>query len=285
MPRKKDRWPELCELVKFDDGLPVRYQSGTWTERKLKFWSRYIDMATTAMAGKWKGGLIYVDLFSGPGICAIGKSKRRIPGSTLIAAYAPNPFRRIIACELDIDSATACKQRLKQSATISECFVIAGDCNQRVLDVVARIPRTSLTLAFVDPSGLHAHFETIRILTTDRRVDLLVLFADAVDAIRNEQIYRTQTDSALDQVLGPGSNWRTRLDDLLNPDGTRKRKALAEIYRKQLGTLGYDWSDDIAIRSGRGPLYRLVFASKDKLGLDLWVKTVKKDLGGQTRLF
>jgi len=86
-------------------------------------------------------------------------------------------------------------------------------------------------------------------------------------------------------VLGPESNWRERLDDLVNPDGTRKRKALAELYRKQLAKLGYDWSDDIAIRSGKGPLYRLVYASKDKTGLEFWHKINKKDPGGQRRWF
>jgi hypothetical protein len=50
MQKKKDRWPELCELVEQDDGLPTR-DAGPWTEDKLFFWNRYIDITTTSMVG------------------------------------------------------------------------------------------------------------------------------------------------------------------------------------------------------------------------------------------
>jgi three-Cys-motif partner protein len=286
MPRKKDRWPELCKLVESDDGLPVREQAGTWTERKLIFWNRYIDITTTAMVGHhhWPEGLVYVDLFAGPGVCVLGQSKRRIPGSCLIAAHAPKPFRRIIACELDPESADACETRLKSSGTRSDYRVLTGNCNRLIGDVVAAIPKGALTVAFIDPPGLDANFETIRGLSTAGRVDLLILFADAVDAIRNEQRYRAQTESRLDLVLGPRSNWRSRLDELINPDGTKKRRALAELYKEQLSNLGYIRFGEETMATGRGPLYRLVYASKHERGLDFWHKVTRKDPGGQRRL-
>jgi len=64
---KKDRWRELCKSVDEDDGLPKR-EVGHWTEEKLFFWNRYIDITTRAMVGhpKWPIGLFYVDLFAGP---------------------------------------------------------------------------------------------------------------------------------------------------------------------------------------------------------------------------
>ena len=196
----------------------------------------------------------------------------------------PKPFRRIIACELDAAYAEACEQRLKLSGSESQPIVLVGDSNQRIQDVVAKIPPGALTLAFIDPAGLDAHFETIRILTTGGRVDLLILFADAVDAIRNEKLYRKQAESRLDLVLGPGSNWRAKLDEVLNPDGTRKRKVLAELYKEQLGKLGYIRFGEKTMASGKGPLYRLVFASKHERGLEFWEKVVKKDPDGQLDL-
>ncbi len=100
--KKRDNWDEVCQLVHEDDRLPVR-NVGSWTEDKLWFWNRYIDIATSAMVGHpaWPNGLVYVDLFAGPGVCVVRDTNRRIPGSAVIAANAPKPFRHIIACELD----------------------------------------------------------------------------------------------------------------------------------------------------------------------------------------
>ena len=83
MARRNDRWPELCEHVAEDDGLPCR-PAGAWTEEKLFTWNRYIEITSTAMATnpKWSG-LVYVDLFGGPGICKSKETKKRFPGSAL----------------------------------------------------------------------------------------------------------------------------------------------------------------------------------------------------------
>ena len=186
MAKSQDRWPELCKLVAEDDGLPVR-EVGSWTEGKLFYWNRYVEITTTAMVDKpqWKAGLIYVDLFAGPGVCKLKESGKRIPGSTLIAAHASKPFRKIIACELDEDLASACNVRLDNAYAASRKTVLVGDCNRLIDQVVALIPDRALTLAFVDPEALHANFSTLRTLTSGRRVDLLVLFADRIDIVRN----------------------------------------------------------------------------------------------------
>jgi hypothetical protein len=41
----KDRWTELCQRVATSDGLPVR-EAGPWTEDKLYYWHRYIEITT-----------------------------------------------------------------------------------------------------------------------------------------------------------------------------------------------------------------------------------------------
>src|SRR6516165_525275 len=109
--RKRDRWPELCTLVSADDGLPVN-EFGVWTEKKLHFWNRYIEITTSAMVGhpSWPAGLTYVDLFAGAGICRLEGSGRRIPGSPLIAACAPKAFRSILLCKRNEILASACEQ-------------------------------------------------------------------------------------------------------------------------------------------------------------------------------
>ena len=67
----KDRWHELCKSVADDDGLPTWKTASPATERKLYAWYRYIEITTKAMHNSpgFPGGLTYVDLFAGSGIC------------------------------------------------------------------------------------------------------------------------------------------------------------------------------------------------------------------------
>jgi three-Cys-motif partner protein len=279
-----DRWPELCELVKKDDGLPVR-EVRHWTEEKLWFWNRYLEITTTAMVGKpqWKAGLVYVDLFGGPGVLRLKRSRKRIPGSPIIAAHAPKPFRRILVCEQDPKLADACRGRLANSPASDRFAVFTGDCNLMIHQIVTEIPSRALTLAFVDPTGLHAHFKTIEKLANCGHVDLLVLFADAYDIVRNLDRYLQQPNSPLDLALGAGSNWRGELKQLSNRSSPNLRKLFAEIFRKQLRTLGYIRFGERTFESynRRLPLYRVIYASKHERGLEFWEKVTKKEPDAQ----
>jgi three-Cys-motif partner protein len=285
----RNRWLELCQLVQQDDGLPTWKEARHWTTQKLHFWHRYIDITTTAMVGhsRWPAGLVYVDLFAGAGICTLKGTNERVPGSALIAAYSAKPFKRIVACEKDPALAEALRVRLANSPMPTRCHVLRGDCNDLIDDVIAHIPARALTLAFIDPKALDAKFTTIAALSNSRRVDFVVLFADAYDIPRNvEQHYRQNPDSKLDQVLGPDCRWRQELDELTNPTGPNKRRLFRRLYKKQLERwLGCKYSRNKPIKSERGPVYSLVFASKHELGLKFWDTALKKDVGGQKELF
>jgi three-Cys-motif partner protein len=283
----RDRWPTLLDLVKTDDNLIVR-ECGQWTVDKLWFWSRYISITTTAMVGKpkWPGGLVYVDLFAGPGVCRVHDTKERIPGSPLIAANAPKPFKKIICVELGEKEADACKQRLSRSPANKSFMVIRGDCNEVIEEVVAAIPKRALTLAFIDPEGLDVHWNTLATLAENRRVDFLLLFADAGDLVRNIRLYESIPDSKLDKMLGPDSGWREEWRSLDNRTGTNIRALFPAIYRRQIERLlKYQGFREKVIDGPHGPLYRLVYASKHERGLEFWDKITQSDRGGQRSLF
>ncbi len=213
----KNRWPQLCELFKSDDQLPTR-KVGPWTEDKLFFWNRYIEITTSAMVGhpKWPAGLVYVDLFAGPGICELEESGRRIPGSILIAANAPKPFSRIIAAERESKLATALETRLKLTPVANLTKVFRGDCNECIDKMVDEIPPRALSLAFIDPENLNVDFETIKKLSACGQVDLLILFADRMDLVRNVDLYERQQSSVLDRMMGVNSQWRELWSQLAN---------------------------------------------------------------------
>lgn len=285
MGKKKDNWPELCELVKQDDGLPTR-DSGYWAKSKLYNWNRYIDITTSAMVGhaRWPAGLVYVDLFAGPGVCFIRSTKERIPGSPIIAAHAPKPFRKILLCELDKKNAKACETRLNSSPAKDAFRMFVGDCNEQVSAIVNEIPKGALTLAFVDPTGLHAEIATIKKLASAGQVDLLILFPDAVDVLRNADIYLPKLDSNLDKVLGKDSNWRALWESAGRTDASKSRRLFAQEYQRQLKKhAGYVAFGEKVISGPQGPLYRLVFASKHEKGLEFWDKVTLKELSGQKR--
>ena len=283
----RDRWPELCKKYENDDGLPVR-PAGSWTEQKLWFWNRYIEITTSAMVGhpSWPAGLAYVDLYAGPGICRLESTQKRFPGSVLIAANAPKPFRIILASELDPASAQACEQRLKRDATATESHVLQGDCNQRVHNLVKLIPPRALTLAFVDPENLGVDFSTVATLATGRQADLLILFADRMDIVRNVDRYESRAESVLDRMMGQGSVWRAMWQQLHNRSPENICKLFTDEYKRQLKQrLGYHGFGEKIMRSANGPLYRLIFASKDPRGLEFWNKVTKREHGGQQEMF
>ncbi|MDB5289103.1 MAG: hypothetical protein JWL69_344 [Phycisphaerales bacterium] len=281
MPR--DRWLELCRIYAAEDGLPTR-KVGAWTENKLWFWNRYIEITTTAMVGhpKWPAGLVYVDLFAGPGICETKVSGRRMPGSALIAANAPKAFKLVLASELGDANANALRNRLMNSPAAACAQVFQGNCNDRVHDMVKIIPPRALTLAFIDPENLRIDFSTIEALSACGRVDLLILLADRMDIVRNVDSYEKQADSVLDRMLGPGSLWRDQWRALHNRTPENICRLFADEYRNQLSRhLGYQAFGEEVMHSERGPLYRLIFASKSERGLDFWNKVTTKDRDGQ----
>ena len=126
----------------------------------------------------------------------------------------------------------------------------------------------------------------IETLTKGRNVDLLILFADFMDIIRNVAIYADQSKSNLDAVLGPDTNWREKWQALPSHAAPKVSKLFLSIYQEQLRKhLGYSVFDDEVIRAPNGTrLYRLMYASKHELGLKFWRKSTERFRGGG-RLF
>jgi three-Cys-motif partner protein len=187
---------------------------------------------------------------------------------------------------MDGNRADACEQRIRRIAPNAAVRFFRGDCNEQIHEIVRRIPLGALTLAFIDPQGLDIEFETVRLLTKRRRVDLLILVADAVDFARNvERTYLRTRDSKLDRFLGHDSEWRRKWQSLGNTEGPKARNFLADVYKEQLKRLGYVGFGEETMRRSKGPLYRMIFATKDAKGLELWDKVTKLDRHGQKELF
>ncbi len=252
--------------------------TGEWSRDKHYYLERYIDAFTTSMKGKWEG-LHYVDLFAGAGLVRLRETGELSWGSPMIAAYAANPLDRLHLCELGDQKFAALENRVRGIRPDSQ--LLHGDANERIHDIVTEIPKTrTLTLAFLDPYGLHLDFETLRILS-DIRADLIILFPDHLDALRNwEHHYLNDPDSNLDRCLGDGSDWRSIIDGT-SPD--RVAEVLRKLYVQQITSLGYTHFEYRRIYSKNHPLYILVFCSRSEFAAKLWTGISHIEHDGQRR--
>ena len=133
---------------------------------------------------------------------------------------------------------------------------------------------------------MEIEFETVKSLAKCGRVDLLILVADAVAFVRNvDFLYFPKKNSELDKFFGADANWREKWQALGSSEGPNARKFIADTYKQQLRRIGYIKFGEKTISGTKGPLYRLIFASKHPLGLEFWEKVTRKDAGGQTEMF
>jgi three-Cys-motif partner protein len=254
-----------------DDGLFIP-TVGERSHDKHYFLLRYIDAFTTAMKNKKWTGLHYIDLFAGAGIERLETSGKLEWGSAMVAAQAS--FTQLHLCEKIKRNCDALKSRVYKIRPNAN--ILHGDANKKIKEIVGQIPNGTLSLAFLDPYGLHMEFETLKTLSAVR-ADLIIFFPDHLDALRNwEHNYFDNPDSNLDKCLGVGADWRAKIN---NTPRERLAEVLRELYVSQIRTLGYTNFEYERITMGNHPLYVLIFCSRSDLAAKLWrgISQVKAD--------
>lgn len=250
---------------------------GPWSADKHHFLRRYIDAFTTSMRGKkWKG-LHYIDLFASAGVERL-RGNGLDWGSPLIAAQAPHRFAKIHCCEIRPKAFHALEARLCRYPQPTPPQLIRGDANQHVAEIVQALPAGSLSLAFLDPYGLHLHLRTLEQLA-QRRTDWIIFFPDHLDALRNwRNVYAGKPDSNLNQVLGT-SEW---YDKLMSSPRDSWPSILRNLYERQIKKLGYEFVDyeRITFQGGK-PLYLLIFCCRHERGAEIWRNVTRKKASGQ----
>jgi three-Cys-motif partner protein len=230
------------------------------------------------MRDKWDG-LHYIDLFAGAGVERLKESRALEWGSPMLAAQTRFPFTRLHLCEKSRTKFKALKTRMDRLKPGTQ--VLQGDANEKVNAIIREIPERTLSLAFLDPYGLHLDFATLTRLS-DIRADLIVFFPDRLDALRNwEKHYLQDSDSNLDRCLGAGADWRSTLD-------ATPRDSLAEVLRKlyvqQISSLGYTEFEYRRVSAKGHPLYVLIFCARSAIAAKLWREISKKESDNQRML-
>jgi len=169
-----------------------------------------------AMRRGWEE-LVYIDLHSGSGLSKIEESQKILKASPLIALSIPTPFNTYIFCDENEEFIDALKTRTDSEFPDKKVHYILGDSNTVIEEIRSIIPKHSknnrvLSFCFADPYELNLHFETIRKLTNNKLIDLLILQAYYMDANRNFNNYLNENNSKIGFYLDDPS-WREEFNN------------------------------------------------------------------------
>ena len=254
---------------------------GSWAETKYRLVRMYNELFSTGMKKLWHKR-VYIDLFAGAGKARIRKSNKTVLASPLLALNVPDKYDRYIFCDEDQRNIEALKARVAKEYSNIDVKFIVGDCNEKIEDILALIPRPSstnrvLSFCFVDPFSLNIEFETIKKLS-QYLMDFLILLALSMDANRNESIYVDENNLRIDKFLGI-TDWRPRWE-MARQINQSFRKFLALEYANQMANLRYKKDSlrtmiEMRSEDNNLPLYHLAFYSRDPKGYQFW-KEVRK---------
>ncbi|MBI3748042.1 MAG: three-Cys-motif partner protein TcmP [Chloroflexi bacterium] len=259
------------------DGLPARVVR-EWARRKHHYLERYTGIFASGMKKKFPQRA-YLDLFAGPGRCFERETGEIYDGSPLIGLH--RNFTDHIYVELEDKAAAALETRCSPYTPGRRVTVIQGDCNAKIDEVIAHLPRSGITFAFIDPTNWQISFDTIQKLTAARRVDLLVsFFGPSMKRVADLDRPR------LDAFFGTKA-WQTD-PRFLGPDRLPTLSGLLACYREQLARIGYlnqVSAREIPVKNSKNvPMYLLAFFSKHPLGYTFWDRITTEDEKGQIAL-
>lgn len=269
-------------LVPANDGLPARVVHA-WSDEKLFYLQHFMDIFTTGMKNRWER-LVYADFFAGPGINVEEEGGEESLGSPL-RALEFDQFSALFFNDADPTAVDALRDRTATQPP-GRVLIKNLDCNDAVESARDFLfppgsERTTLGLAFIDPTAYQMSFDSVRRLVRDVRLDLIVTFMTSYPR-RFIGLPGFDEGSDFDRFMGT-RDW-LRLDTERPVFGFTRE--LLDIYEANLQTLGYLPPNDSArILNTRGAtIYHLVFASKHPRGNDFFEKISQRDSGGQRKL-
>jgi three-Cys-motif partner protein len=268
----------------------MHVHGGAWTDDKLQVMQRYFSAYAQALKNqrfeRW-----YIDAFAGTGERADSRkaakatSKGSAPlfgdesdeiaaakkGSARIALGIDPPFDRYVFVDKSTDHVVALRA-LKGEFPDREIDVRSADANLALRDLAKDTNwRTTRAAIFIDPYGMQIDWETLRILSDTKAVDIALLFPTGP---LNRMLARrgdipTEWASRIDSHLGP-CDWRnasykqTMTSDLFSSEIPAFEKAINTeglrqfVYRRLSSIFAYVCEEQLEMKNSRGVvLYHL----------------------------
>lgn len=155
---------------------------GDWTIQKLHIIEEYLKVYATVLKNQ-NVKKIYVDGFAGSGKTEL-KTKSGsdeevatvVDGSALLSLKYN--FDEYYFLELDPDRLAALQKHVQDQYPdkLRKVHFITGDCNEKLLNVIAQITVYHRCLMFLDPYALELKWETLKKISECAVVDLWYLF-------------------------------------------------------------------------------------------------------------
>lgn len=288
----------ICESVQSQlDGLPVRCV-GPWGREKVFYLLQYLGIFAQGMKNRWDGNLHYLEICSGPGRLIDYQSGLEFDGSAL--AVLQHQSSRLLRSALFVDInptvVTTLNARVAQLENLGALRPLAIEGNyldtSSLQNVLNQRDRGGLTLAFLDPTDLSIPFETIQYLSANLggHLDLLMNVPVGLDFRRNasKAVFKATFERArgkYERFLGrPHFLSSPEVFDRLasNPNWPKELSTLFfEAYKEQLRTLGFCYFGIKQVKH----YYHLLFATRDKKGIEFWEKSQAIGYDGQRNLF
>ena len=250
---------------------------GPWAQEKLHYIRRYCNIFNMGMKKHWVTRN-YIDLFSGPGICLVEKTKTEIYGSPLLALSCESPFTHHFFNDAELKFIKALRKRSATYSSTNTTY-FNKDCNLVIDELLEKLPPYSLDFCFIDPFNWEINFNSIRKLTEKRRMDLAITFH-----IGN---IKRVADNPPQELLDffPNTSWQNEYKNA-GKEGKLSGRVLLDAYGRGLKELGYKEIKDYVLMANRTnvPLYNLIFASKHPRGAEFWDKIADRSEAGQIRM-
>jgi three-Cys-motif partner protein len=207
-------------------------------------------------------------------------------GSPIRALESDPPFSQVLLVEQSPKLLEALRVRTEPWANRRQ--ILSGDCNDLavITKIRERTPASHLALVFVDNLGLDVTFETLKSLTSDRHMDLVITL-QVSDLVRNtgQVLSGTQDATRFDGFFG-SKEWRTVVSQFERRERSEHDlpTALTAFYLDRLKTIGYTSAAQLHVlmrNDQNAPLYRLVLAGKHSRAADFFKKIAQIEYSGQ----
>lgn len=250
-----------------------------WTEVKLSIVKEYLSAYTTIMSAQKDPSFyyVYVDGFSGPGVCISKASGEYVLGSPLNALNTKPPFSEYYF--IDIDGGRADELRTYCKG-LDNVHVREGDCNKVLLEEVFRSLRFKdykRGLCLLDPYNIVINWELVERAGKMGSIELFMNFP-TMDINRNSlrQDPTTITRSSAERMTGfwGDESWFQEFYKEKDPplpifDVERQREAsnlqVVDAYRARLRDIaGFKYvSEGLPMRNRKNAVvYYLLFAGQ-----------------------
>jgi three-Cys-motif partner protein len=272
---------------------------GSWSEVKLEIIKEYGTAYSKIFHGKKQSWArhMYIDAFSGPGVCISRETKKFVAGSPLNALLVKPPFREFHLIDIDGAKIEILRETVKIASKANEIspesvVVYEGDCNEILIKhlfpmIIADNRRRALCI--LDPYKLQLRWEIILAAGASRHIDLFLNFPIMVMnrgvLWHDPKAVSTSSIEYMNTFWGDAS-WRDiaygKATDLFGEENDEKKSTnwqLALAFKERLKRIaGFrQVPDPMPMRNSRGAIvYYLFFASQKSVAMNIVKDIFKK---------